>query len=112
MVMCSCTMCQRRSGSAFAYSSYWHEEQVTIAGPSQGWSRLSERGRRFETFFCPTCGTTLWYRGPHRPGMVGISVGCFADPHFPPPTVAVWDTTRHEWLDDIADLPRMAEQRS
>ncbi|GAB5373937.1 MAG: GFA family protein [Acuticoccus sp.] len=112
VVMCSCTMCQRRSGSAFAHSSYWAQEQVTVAGPSQCFARVSARGRRFEHFFCPGCGTAVWYRGEHRPGMIGISAGCFADPDFPAPTVAVWDTTRHAWLDDIADIPRLAEQRT
>ena len=112
VVMCSCTMCQRRTGSAFALSSYWNAEQVTIAGTAQRWARQSERGRTFEHFFCPTCGAVLWYRGEHRPSMIGLSGGSFADPAFPPPTVAVWDTTRHHWLDHLDEIPRMAEQRT
>jgi len=110
--MCSCTACQRRSGSAFAYSTYWNDAQVTVDGPAELYERTSQRGRKAQHHFCPTCGTTLWYRGEHRPGMIGISAGCFADPAFPAPTVAVWDATRHHWLKGIADIPRLAEQRT
>ena len=110
--MCSCQMCQRRSGSAFALSTYWPAEAVTIEGESQRWARTAAKGRVFEQFFCPTCGTTVWYRGQHRPDMIGIAGGCFADPDLFQPTAAVWDTTRHKWLDDLDKLPRLPEQRT
>ncbi|MEO1104401.1 MAG: GFA family protein [Pseudomonadota bacterium] len=112
VVMCSCTMCQRRSGSAFSLSSYWAAEAVTIDGPSTPFERPTDAGRIFTHHFCPSCGTALWYFGAHRPGMIGISAGCFTDPDFPLPRAAVWDTTRHHWLDHINDIPRLEKQRT
>jgi hypothetical protein len=29
---------------------------------------------------------------------VGVAVGAFADPHFPPPRVSVYDSRRHPWV--------------
>ena len=30
--------------------------------------------------------------------MIGVAVGCFADPEFPAPTVAIYDALRHPWV--------------
>lgn len=112
VAMCSCSMCQRRSGTAFGLYAWWPEGDVWMSGPARGFARRSERGRTFEHFFCPTCGATVALRGEHMPFMTAIAVGAFADPGFPGPTVAVWDTTRARWLDDIDSLPRLTEQRT
>lgn len=109
VAMCSCSACQRRTGSAFAYSSFWKVEQVTHSGEATCWSRTSARGRTYEQFFCPICGTVLWSRGG-RPGIVNIAAGCFVDKGFPAPGIAVWHTLRHDWIDDIADIPSQPEQ--
>jgi len=112
VAMCSCQMCQRRSGTAFGLYAWWPEVDVWMHGAAERYSRKSERGRMFDHHFCPTCGSTVALRGEHMPFMTGITVGAFADPAFPGPTVAVWDTTRVHWLDDIDDLPRLLEQRT
>jgi hypothetical protein len=31
------------------------------------------------------------------PDVVAVAVGAFADPTFPPPTVAVYEARRHPW---------------
>ena len=110
--MCSCLACQRRSGTAFGLYAWWPEAAVSMRGEANRYGRRSDRGRTFEHHFCPTCGSTVVLRGDHLPGRTGIAVGAFADPDFPPPTVAVWDTTRHKWLDDLDKLPRLPEQRT
>ena len=111
VAMCSCTACQRRTGAAFGLSSYWEDAQVTITGEPKSFRRTSERGRWFEQKFCPTCGTVLWWLSEFQPGRIGIAVGCFADPGFPGPEIAVWNTTRHPWLDRLGELPTHDEQR-
>ena len=42
-------------------------------------------------------------------GNVGIAGGCFADPNFPPPTVAVYDKRRHPWISTPEGIPCFAE---
>ncbi|WP_146619950.1 GFA family protein [Acuticoccus sediminis] len=112
VAMCSCTACQRRTGAPFGTLAWWDAADVAVTGTAQRYARVSERGRTIAYEFCPTCGSALVFRGEHLPGKVGIAIGGFADPAFPAPTVAVWDTTRHHWLDAIAAIPRLAEQRS
>lgn len=112
VAICHCTACQRRSGTAFGHFAWWPEDRVTTSGPARHWSRRSDRGRRFEQAFCPSCGSAVLFRGEHLPGMIGVAVGCFADPDFPAPSVAVWCATRQRWLDDIAEMRRLEEQRS
>ena len=38
------------------------------------------------------------------PGLIGISVGCFADPDFAPPLRLYWGSRRHRWLTFQSDL--------
>lgn len=110
--MCSCTQCQRRTGSAFGLSVYFEEADVTLSVETRTYSRRSQRDRRFTQHFCPTCGTSLYWRGEFQPGRVGIAGGCFHDPSFIQPEVAVWDRNRHPWLAQLLNLPTHAEQRT
>ena len=32
------------------------------------------------------------------PERIAIPIGAFADPSFPPPTVSVWESRRHQWV--------------
>ncbi|GAB5373935.1 MAG: GFA family protein [Acuticoccus sp.] len=109
VAMCSCDACQRRTGSAFAYSSFWKSDQVRLTGTPTRWSRNADSGQTIEHFFCPTCGTVLWSRGRLR-DVVNIAAGCFADGDFPPPQRAVWTARRHGWVETIAAIPAEPEQ--
>jgi hypothetical protein len=61
-------------------------------------TRLGESGKKFETHFCPNCGTSLYFEAEQLPGHIGVAVGAFADPQFSPPTVSVWEESKHPWL--------------
>lgn len=96
---CSCLNCQRETGGAFSYSAVYPQAAVTVAGPRQVWRRSGDSGRWLETDFCPTCGVTLCARMEVWPEVVGVSVGCFADPDFAKPEKVYWAWRRHHWLD-------------
>lgn len=97
---CSCAECQRATGSAFAYRAIFAEAAVSIlSGEGRTWRRASDSGRWVEQTFCPTCGALLLMRGEGLPGAVAVSVGCFADPDFPPPGAIHRPARRHRWLD-------------
>jgi hypothetical protein len=95
---CGCLVCQRKSGSAFTYSAVFPEASVAVAGPSRRWRHHAESGRWIETEFCPTCGVTVVFRVEAWPGMLGVSIGCFADPEFVRPSKFYWSSRRHRWL--------------
>ena len=96
---CSCRECQKSTGSVFGVSSYWPKTLlVAIEGESKVWRRGSDAGRWIDNYFCPTCGSSLYWYAEAMPDMIGISAGNFADPNFEPPTYAVWNETKHPWV--------------
>jgi hypothetical protein len=52
-----------------------------------------------------TCGSTLFWENEGFPGTVNVAIGNFADPNFPPPTIAVWEQSRHPWVSLSSDTP-------
>ena len=97
--VCNCTKCQKRSGSAFAVSSRWNSSQVRDrSGKASTYSRKGASGKNVQFLFCPECGSTVSTSLELLPDVIGIPVGCFADPTFPEPKVAAWCETKHEWV--------------
>lgn len=96
---CSCLACQRDSGSAFTYTAFFPESAVAaIEGDHRKWRRIANSGRWTNSFFCPTCGATVFRRWEALPGVFGVPVGCFADPSFVPPAKLYFSSQRHSWL--------------
>ena len=96
---CSCTQCQKRTGSVFGVSSYFQNEQILkINGDRTKCSRTADSGLVLESRFCPKCGSTVFWNAEFFKGLIGIAVGCFADTDFPEPRVAVWMNSKHEWV--------------
>ena len=96
--MCHCRECQRRTGAVISNQARFRREQVTPSGQSAIWKRTAESGNALTFHFCPTCGSTVYWEGEGFPGHVAIAIGNFADPAFPPPTIAVWEEERHPWV--------------
>jgi hypothetical protein len=104
--MCHCLACQRRTGSAFGIQARFAPDQVTVVGRFSDYARTSdEEDRKVHVFhFCPDCGATVFFTEPSEPDVVKIAVGSFADPDFPPPTVEIYESRRHQWLPAPATL--------
>lgn len=111
--MCNCTYCQRRTGSAFGVSAYFDKaaQLVAIDGEHRAFRRSSQRGRQFEHRFCPECGSAVFWYGEMAPHLIGIAVGAFADPQFPPPSAAIWVGTKLDWIEFPHGIPALDEQR-
>ncbi|ODR99733.1 hypothetical protein AUC69_08985 [Methyloceanibacter superfactus] len=97
--LCSCTDCQRGTGSAFSYAALFPEAAVSIAGERRQYTHRGDSGRAIDSTFCPTCGTAIAFRAEGLPGTLGVPVGCFADPGFPRPSKLFWASRRHHWLE-------------
>ena len=103
--LCHCLDCKRRTGSAFSWNATYPAERVSVEGAYRTFNRSSDEGYWGRHHFCPECGVAVFYEIERRPGMISIPAGCFADPHFPPPTVEVYDERRCPWLPDFG-VPR------
>ena len=76
--------------------AYFNKSQVRIEGPEKIYIRDVEGAQRKLTFhFCPTCGSSVYWQNERLPDYYGIAVGAFADPDFPPPTLSVWEQSKH-----------------
>ena len=96
--MCHCLECQRRTGSAFGVQARFARDRVTkIEGRTAQFSRVADSGKRVEFRFCPACGSTVYWEAEAAPELISVAVGAFADPHFPPPEISVWERRRHSW---------------
>ncbi len=112
--LCPCKLCQRQSGSAFAIQARFPKEQVTIEGKSTSWrfpiegakpvkfTHCAEAGAEFH--FCPVCGSTVYYTSDADDARVGIKIGAFADPTFPPPKITGHIEYQHPWTMNLRQL--------
>jgi hypothetical protein len=96
---CACLDCQRGTGSAFSCSAFFTADAVQIGGEVRSFRRSSDSGRWQEMDFCPVCGVCVFYRLEALHGLVGVSVGCFADPTFEKPEKLFWASRLHHWMD-------------
>jgi len=103
--VCHCLACQRRTGSAFGVQARFSSDRVAqlLEGKSTSYIRTGDSGSKITFRFCPSCGATVCYEVDKLPGFVIVPVGAFADPNFPSPTVAVYETRRHSWC-SLSDL--------
>ncbi|HET7380958.1 MAG TPA: GFA family protein [Gaiellales bacterium] len=106
--MCHCLACQRRTGSAFGLQARFPADRVRIEGRSTEYVRLSDEGDGVaHTFaFCPDCGATVHWRSSDKPDQIAVSIGAFADPQFPSPTISVYESRRHPWVTLPATIAR------
>ena len=95
--MCHCLACQQRTGSAFGIQARFARAQISIEGQAAQFVRTGDSGGRATLNFCPSCGSTVYWEIDRMPDVVAVAVGAFADPKFPPPTVAVYEARRHPW---------------
>lgn len=96
--ICSCHGCQRTSGSAFSYTTFYPEARASIEGEAKEWVGKGDAGREMTTGFCPTCGSSVYRKLQVLPGVLGVFAGCFADPATPGPENWYHVTSRHAWL--------------
>ncbi len=95
--LCHCLACQQRTGSVFAALASF-AAPYRVVGNATEYVRTGDKGARFRFRFCPVCGTNLFHTEVGFDGSVGVAVGAFSDPGFPPPTVSVYDWRRHPWV--------------
>lgn len=103
--ICHCLECQKRTGSVFAVQARFPRECVTIEGRATHWSRRGDSGDSAAFSSCPVCSATLFWEPASMPAFVSVAVGAFADPHFPPPHVSVYEERQHPWALAANALP-------
>ena len=96
-VVCCCRACQRRTGSAFGVGAYFPKHKMRIEGSANSWTRATASGRSLTNYFCPVCGTTVYWLFDMRPEHVGVAVGCLMEP-VEEPLRTVWAESAPDWM--------------
>jgi hypothetical protein len=95
--VCHCFACQQRTGSVFAALAGF-SAPFRVSGKATEYVRTGDQGAKFRFRFCPVCGSTVFHTEEGVQGRVSVAVGAFADPSFPAPQIAVYDSRRHSWV--------------
>ena len=83
---------------------------VSRQGETSTFQRPGASGARVTIAFCSTCGSTVATELDAMPGVLGIPVGAFADPTFPPPQAVVWCDQKAAWVEFPAGMVRLSDQ--
>jgi hypothetical protein len=103
--VCHCLACQKRTGSAFGVQARYARDQVKgIEGRASHYERVADSGNALRFYFCPDCGSTVYWDLAALPAFIAVAVGAFADPSFPAPAFSVYEARRHHWV-DVPDGP-------
>jgi hypothetical protein len=98
VALCHCQACQRRTGALASPVAGFEKARVAIEGDTKIYDRIADSGRKVRFYFCPTCGTSLYWEADARQGLYILAVGAFADPNFPAPSVSIFEETMHTWM--------------
>jgi len=98
VVACHCKACQRRTGSPFGVAAYYSNDQVIVEGDTKRYVRKTALGGDFENFFCPSCGSTVLFRGSKNAGITGVPIGAILDKNKMKPIRSVWERSMHDWV--------------
>ena len=79
---------------------------------NHGSLRAQRCGNLFRFRFCPVCGSTVYHTEEGMEGSVGVAIGAFADPNFPPPQFSIYDMRRHSWVQLPAGTTSFAKDPS
>ncbi|MBV8648679.1 GFA family protein [Paludibacterium sp.] len=100
---CHCKDCQRTSGSAFVPAMVFPEKDVVISGEAKYFASTADSGNTHSRGFCPHCGSQLFAKFSHLPGLLGIKAGTLNDSaryvpmlDFHVASAATWDVMNPE----------------
>jgi hypothetical protein len=98
VVACHCLECQRRTGAPFSVGAFYAAEMVTISGTRKEFTRPAASGGKIHNYFCPDCGSTIYWQAENLPGLIGVAVGALSDHNCPAPTRSIFERSKHDWL--------------
>ena len=97
-IACHCLDCQRRTGAPFGVGAFYPVDAVTISGTAKEFTREAASGGKVHTFFCPNCGSSIYWKADNLPSMVGVAVGALIDQKYPTPARSIFEQSKHHWV--------------
>jgi hypothetical protein len=79
--------------------AYYPAEVVTISGTAKEFTHAAASGGKMQNYFCPQCGSTVYWKVSNLPAMIGVALGAMADPKYPAPVISVFEQSKHDWVE-------------
>ena len=98
VVACHCLDCQRRTGAPFGVGAFYPADAVAISGTPKEFTRDAASGGKVRSYFCPACGSTIYWKADNLPSLIAVAVGALADPNHAPPLRSVFERSKHTWV--------------
>jgi hypothetical protein len=98
VIACHCIDCQRRTGAPFGVGAFYPAELVISSGATKEYTRATASGAKVHTYFCPNCGSTVYWKADNLPGYIGVAIGALGDPNYPPPARSIFEHSKHHWV--------------
>ena len=98
VVACHCIDCQRRTGAPFGVGAFYPAETVIVSGTPKQFTRAAASGGKVHTYFCPNCGSSIYWKADNLSALIGVAVGALADPKYPPPVRSIFEQSKHNWV--------------
>ncbi|MDP2376852.1 GFA family protein [Reyranella sp.] len=95
--MCHCRNCKKRTGSAFGWSTYFADDQITGTAGDVAVYAIDGANPQ-QRWFCRNCGSTLFWKMASLPRHTGVAGGCFADNPLGAPSATVANDGRCAWV--------------
>lgn len=103
---CHCLDCQRRTGTAFAMTTFVMRDDLVI---THGRPEV-QRDSSIRTFYgCPDCQTLIYIDSTKLPSVI-LKPGTLDDPSVAAPQAHIWVRRKQAWLSLTDDVPQFEEQ--
>ena len=103
---CHCSLCQRRSGSAFGLSMLLEASQFKLTrGETTAVEITADSGNKKHNHFCASCGTVIFGSSPALPGLTVLRPGTLDDTSRVKVQAHIWVKSRQPWFVLPDDVP-------
>jgi hypothetical protein len=99
VIACHCIECQRRTGAPFGAGAFYPAEAVTVSGFGKQYTRDAASGGKVHSYFCPNCGSSVYWTADNLPSMIGVALGALTDvSELPAPAKSIFEQSKHHWV--------------
>ena len=107
---CHCTLCQTRTGSAFAEHMMVTRTDIEPTSTQTVGETINPSGARVVLYGCAQCGARLWGENDQRPGLATIRCGTLDRSREVVPQAHIWVSSKQDWIVLPASIPTMETQ--
>ncbi|RGP42245.1 hypothetical protein BPTFM16_02557 [Altererythrobacter insulae] len=103
-VTCHCKNCQRQAGSALSIIIGVPEGSVTTQGEVKTYDDKGDSGATVRRQFCGECGSPVFTRVEHPPGVMFVKAGTLDDTSSLKPAFHCYTKSAQDWV-ELGEIP-------